>query len=118
MEKKNNVLKMESGKALDALGKMVPHLETILNDPDYIHIKDKMKSNAEMTAKDIMFDAFVVVAMKNRRALYGIVSAATGKTEKEVEEQPLEETIAALEWATGNAVIGFFTFFALMAAKL
>jgi hypothetical protein len=118
MEENISLLNMQSGKALDVLGKILPHMEAILSDPEYIRIKERMQADKELTTKDIIGDAFMAIAMKNRKAVYGIVGAVTGKTEKEVEEQPLIETIAVLKGATGNEVLGFFTFFALMAVRM
>ena len=118
MEEIISLQNMQSGKALDALGKILPHMDAILTDPEYIRIKEKMQADKELTTKDIMGDAFMAIAMKNRKAVYGIVGAVTGKSEKEVEEQPFGETIAVLKDATGNEVLGFFTFFALMAARM
>lgn len=110
--------KKKTAEGLDLLAKVLPHLDAILHDDDYNRLKDRMQANKELTMLDIMEDAYDVIAMKNRTALYGIVSAITGKEPKEIAEQPLEETLSVFQSVMSSSVISFFTFCARMAVRL
>lgn len=109
---------MPTGKGLDAMAAMLPHMETILNSASFVRLKDRVRANAQLTLSDILSDAFAVVAVDNRLSLYGIVAAASGKTPEEVAEQPLEETLAVFRDAMGAQVLDFFTFCARLAVRL
>lgn len=113
-----NLNTITSNEGLDLLAKVLPHLDMILHDDDYNRLKDRIQGNKELTMSDIMGDAYDVIAMKNRAALYGIVSAVTGKEPKEIAEQPLEETLSVFQSVMGSSVINFFIFCARMAARL
>lgn len=71
-----------------------------------------------LTVSDIMGDAFSAVAVKNRPALYGIVSAMTGKTAEEIDAQPVEDTLEAFRGAMGAQTLDFFSFCARLAVRL
>lgn len=118
MGKNIEIGKIPSKEGLEILAKIVPHVDCILHDADYNKIKEKMKSNRNLTIADIMEDSFVVVAMKNRTALYGIVGAVTGKSQKEIEEQPLEDTLEVFSGVMGSKIIDFFIFCARMVVKM
>lgn len=118
MEKFNNFSGVSSDDGLDMLAKILPHLDAIIHDADYDQLKERIKANKDLTMSDIMGEAYTVIAMKNRPALYGIVGAVTGKTEKEVAEQPLEETLSVFQGVMGSKVLDFFIFCARMAVRL
>ena len=114
----NNPIKgMPSGKALDMLGKLMPYIDTIINDDDYNRIRERVKSEKDTMLMDIMFDAYAAIAMKNRNALLGIVSIVTEKTIQEVEEQPIEETISVFQNVMGSNILDFFTSCARMVVR-
>lgn len=118
MEKINNLSGATSDEGLDMLAKILPHLDAIIHDADYDQLKDRMKADKELTLSDIMGEAYTVIAMKNRPALYGIVGAVMGKTEKEVAAQPLEETLSVFQGVMGSRVLDFFIFCARTAVRL
>lgn len=108
-----------TGIALDEMAAMLPHMETLLHSDDYRALKERVqREGANLTVSDIMGDAFSAVAVKNRPALYGIVAAVTGKTEEEVDKQPIEETLEAFRGAMGSQVLDFFSFCARLAVRL
>lgn len=108
-----------TGIALDAMAAMLPHMETLLQSDDYRALKERVqREGANLTVSDIMGDAFSAVAVKNRPALYGIVSAMTGKTVEEIDAQPVEETLEAFRGAMGSQVLDFFSFCARLAVRL
>lgn len=108
----------KTGEGLDAMMKMLPHMEAIIQSEDFAKLKERMKNNKELTFSDVMGDAFAVIAMKNRAALYGIVGAAMDKTPEEVAAQPLEDTLNAFRGVVGSRTLDFFTFCARMVARL
>ena len=108
----------KTGEGLDAMMKMLPHMEAIIQSEDFAKLKERMKNNKELTFSDIMGDAFTVIAMKNRAALYGIVGAAMDKTPEEVAAQPLEDTLNAFRGVVGSRTLDFFIFCARMVARL
>lgn len=110
--------KMSSEAGLDVLVSILPHLETILQDPDYVKLKNRVKANKELTMLDIMGDAYMAIAVKNRAAVYGIVGAFMGKSMEEVAAQPLDETLSVFQGVMGSAVLDFFTFCARMAVRM
>ena len=118
MEKNEIFKKISSDKGLDMLADILPHLETILNDVDYMRLKSRVKANKELTMMDIMGEAYTAIAMKNRSALYGIVSAVTGKEPREVAEQPLEDTLSVFQGVIGSNVLDFFIFCARTAVRM
>lgn len=108
-----------TGIALDEMAAMLPHMETLLHSEDYRALKERVqREGANLTVSDIMGDAFSAVAVKNRPALYGIVSAVTGKTVEEIDAQPVEETLEAFRGAMGSQVLDFFSFCARLAVRL
>lgn len=108
-----------TGIALDEMAAMLPHMETLLRSIDYRALKERVQQEgANLTVSDIMGDAFSAVAVKNRPALYGIVSAVTGKTVEEIDAQPVEETLEAFRGAMGSQVLDFFSFCARLAVRL
>ena len=111
--------KQPTGIALDAMAAMLPHMETLLHSDDYRALKERVqREGANLTVSDIMGDAFSAVAAKNRPALYGIVSAVTGKTVEEIDAQPVEETLEVFRGAMGSQVLDFFSFCARLAVRL
>lgn len=109
---------ISSDEGLEMLAKISPHIDVILHDAEYNKIRLRVKENKNLTMQDIMGDAYTVIAMKNRAALYGIVGSATGKTEKEIAEQPLEETLSVFQGVMGSRIIDFFIFCAHMVVRL
>lgn len=109
---------MNTEEGLDLLFKILPHMETILQDGDYIRLKSRMKADKDLTFTDIVGDAFEIIAVKNRAALYGIVGAMTGKSEEEVKKMPLGETMEMFRGVMGGQVLDFFIFFARTAARM
>lgn len=109
---------MPTGKGLDAMAAMLPHMEAILHDESFNRVKDRMRNDSSLTLADVMGEAYAVVATKNRGALYGIVAAVTGKTTDEVSEMPLEETLSVFQGAMGSKVLDFFIFCARMVVRL
>lgn len=108
-----------TGIALDEMAAMLPHMETLLHDADYRALKERVKSEGEnLTISDIMSDAFSMIAVKNRKSMYGIVSAVSGKTEEEIDAQPIEETLNVFRGAMGSQVLDFFSFCARLAVRL
>lgn len=110
--------KRKTDEGLDLLAKILPYLDTILHDDEYSRLKDRVKDNKNLTLSDIMGDAYMVIAMKNRPALYGIVGAVMGKEPAEVAAQPLEETLKVFQGVMGSKVLDFFIFCARTAVKL
>lgn len=108
-----------TGIALDAMAAMLPHMETLLHSDDYRALKERVqREGASLTVSDILRDSFSAVAVKNRPALYGIVSAVTGKPVEEVDAMPVEETLEAFRAATASQVLDFFSFCARLAVRL
>lgn len=103
---------------LDMLAAMLPHLDTILHDEEFNRIRSRVKDDASLTLADVMSDAFHVFAVKNRPAMLGIVSAATGKTPDQVAAQPLEETLTVFQGVMGARTLDFFTYCARLAARM
>ena len=108
----------KTGAGLDAMAAMLPHIDAILSDPEYRRIKDRIKEEKSMTLVELSSQVFPVIAVKNRPALYGIVSAVTGKTPEEIDAQPLDETLAVFEGALGSDILGFFGYCARLAARM
>lgn len=109
---------MPTGRGLDAMAAMLPHMEAILHDESFNRVKDRMRNDSSLTLADVMGEAYAVIATKNRGALYGIVAAVTGKTVDEVSEMPLEETLSVFQGAMGSKVLVFFIFCARMVVRL
>ena len=76
MGKNIDISRLPSDDGLNLLAKVLPYIDDILHDDDYNRLKERMKSNKELTMSDIMADAYNVIAMKKRGSLYGIVAAA------------------------------------------
>lgn len=109
---------MKTGEGLDAMMKMLPHMDAIIQSEDFAKLKERMKNDKDLTFADVMGDAFAVIAMKNRAAMYGIVGAVMDKTPEEVAAQPLEDTLNAFRGVMGSKTLDFFTFCARMVARL
>ena len=114
----DNIRAKNTGVGLDMMMKILPHVEDIINDPEYKEIKAKIKTNKETTIGDLMGEAFPLIAVKKRAALYGIVGAITGKTPEEIDAQPLNETLDVFIGATGSDILGFFTYCARLIVKM
>ena len=108
----------KTGEGLDAMMKMLPHMEAIIQSEDFAKLKERMRNDKDLTFADVMGDAFAVIAMKNRAAMYGIVGAVMDKTPEEVAAQPLEDTLNAFRGVMGSKTLDFFTFCARMVARL
>lgn len=108
----------KTDEGLDMLAAIFPHLDAIIHDADYNQLKDRLKNSKDLMLSDIMGEAYTVIAMKNRPALYGIVGAVTGKTAEVVAEQPLEETLSVFQSVMGSKVLDFFIFCARTAVRL
>ena len=116
---KNDMLRLKTtGAGLDAMLAMLPHIDAILNDPEYRRIKEKVKNDKSATLGELSSQVFPIIAAKNRPALYGVVGAVTGKTAQEIDAQPLEETMAVFESALGSDILGFFAYCARLAARM
>ena len=118
MENTNILSHKNTGAGLDAMEAMLPHIQTIIKDPEFERYQTTVKSKEKTSVIDLSQQAFTVIASKNRAALYGIVSAVTGKTPEEIDAQPLEETLSVFQGAMGSDVLSFFTFCAVTAARM
>ena len=118
MEEMKMIQNRNTGVGLDMMAAMLPHVEEIVRDPEYKAIKEKIKTDKETTLADLMGEAFPLIAVKKRSALYGIVGAITGKTPEEIDAQPLRETLEVFMGTMGSDVLSFFTYCARLTARL
>ena len=114
----DNIRAKNTGVGLDMMAAMLPHVEEIVSDPEFKEIKERVKADKSTTLADLMGKAFPLIAVKKRSALYGIVGAITGKTQEEIDDQPLSETLEVFMGATGSDLLGFFTYCARLIVKL
>ena len=114
-----NILSQKNtGAGLDAMEAMLPHIQTIISDPSYVNYQQTIRDKENVSVIDLSQKAFALIASKNRPALYGIVSAVTGKTPEEIDAQPLEETLSVFQGATGGGILSFFKYCAVLAARM
>lgn len=115
----NEILaKKPTGAGLDAMMSMLPHLSEIAHDEELNKARARIRENKEMDTMEIISAFFPLLACKHRTAVYGIVSAVTGKTDEEIDAQSLEETMNVFFGATGDEIMSFFTLFVRMGVRM
>ena len=107
-----------TGVGLDLMMEMLPYVESIVMDPDFDKMKKRIKNEKDVTLAELMGDSFPMVAQKKRKEMYGIVSAATGKTIEEIDKQPLHETLTVFMDVMGSDVLNFFIYSARLVARM
>lgn len=115
MNKQDTLAKRPASVGLGAMLKMLPHMETIMSDPELHALGERSKADAGRTLGAISQEAVPLIAGKHRKELLAIAAAVTGQTAEEVAAQPLEDALAAFQGALGNEVLSFFAFCARLA---
>ena len=110
--------KMNTQEGFEMMATMLPHIDALVHSKELDAIRKKIKANKDLILSDIMCEASSAVAISNRAALFGIVSAVTGKSEKEIAGQPLEDTLDAFKTAMSGPVMDFFVYCARLAARM
>lgn len=109
--------KKNTGLGFNAMTAILPYLKEILDDKELSKAYARVKEDKDATLLDVAMVTFPRMVSEHRTAIYGIVSAVTGKTSEEIDQQPLEETMEVFSSATGVQITGFFTAFARMAMR-
>lgn len=99
---------MPAEKAFEAMGRMIPHVSAILEDPEVIECKNLFKASGANGAM-LMSRAMPLLLTKHPGHIFSVVAAATGKAEEEVKTMSLAELKAAFEEAWAD-VLDFFPF--------
>lgn len=115
MNKQNTLARKPAAVGLDAMMKMLPHMEMIMSDPELHALGERSKADAGRTLGAISQEAVPLIAGKHRKELFAIAAAVTGQTPEEAETMPLEDALAVFQGALGGEVLGFFAFCARLA---
>ena len=97
---------MTAEKAFEAMGRMIPHVTAILEDPAVADCKKMLKDKKENGAK-LFSSVMPLMLVKHSDHIFGVVAAATGTTEADVKKLPMSELKATFEEAWAD-VLGFF----------
>lgn len=118
MQDKGKLSGMRTGAGLDAMLAMLPPMTRIIGDERFSDIREKLRNAENAKVFDVAADVFPLMVKEHRTEVYQIVSAVTGKDAREIDDQPLCETMEAFTDAMGADVLGFFSFFAHMVARM
>ena len=103
---------MTTDQAADVLVKIADPAAEIMNDPKLDALINEITHMQNPTeAQQLSFLAFKLLPFlmkEHRKALYTILSAMTGKTEKELAKQGIKETITDIRDSFDHELIDFF----------
>ena len=104
---------MTTGQAADALVRIAEPAAEIINvDKVFKVFKNAGKLRSADAKKQIAFIVREVAPLlldKHRNAVYAVLSIMTGKTEQEIDQQPIIETIKDINNSVDADLLGFFT---------
>lgn len=99
---------MPADQAFEAMGKMIPHVAAILEDPAVGEckklLKEKNANGAQMLSR-----AVPLIFSSHPDDIFAVVAAATGHTEEDVRSMPLSQVKEAFDEAWAD-VLDFFPF--------
>lgn len=99
---------MPAEKAFEAMGRMIPHVSSILQDPAVANCK-KMLKDKKASGAQAFSSIMPLMLVEHSTDIFAIVSAATGCAEDDVKTMPLPELKAYFEEAWAE-VLDFFPF--------
>lgn len=110
------ISEMPTEQGFELMAKIVPYFSQISNDNEMQELAKELRKTKNVSEQ--MAPLFGLMLCKHREALYGMVSAASGKTVEEVRTQPVKETKETFLDVTGDDVLDFFICFVRMASRV
>lgn len=113
---------MTTEKTLDQMMELLPHVSTLLADPELQKLGCQMRPGkdgapAEIDSLAAMNRVFPLMLTAHRAELYGILGVLLDKTAEEVKQLPFEEVRGVLKADGMRAFFDFFPFLLQMAIR-
>lgn len=109
------ISEMSTEQGFDVMAKLAPYISEIVQDEEIKSVAEQYKSQNGIG--DSMDRLFPLMLAKHRKALYGMVSAVTGKTEETIKKQPMQTTKEDFSQTLCDDVFDFFILFMRMALR-
>lgn len=108
---------LSTDKALDVMLQMTPHIDNIVNDKDVVSAIGKVIDPQDAISKYGVFligvgritEFIPILLSSHRNDVYGILSAASGKSAEEIAGQSFEKTKSQVKELLEDS--GFMNFF-------
>lgn len=99
---------MNTELGFDLMEKLLPDVAAILNDEKVKKIKAEMRSDGSIAIGEGMNAVLPLFLGKYRENLIRMAAAISGKSEKEIMEQPMGETLAVFQAGVTDEMLSFF----------
>lgn len=103
---------MSTDKAADALVRIAEPAAEIVNDERVFAVftgaGELKDASAQQQIAYLLREVAPLLLRDHRRAVYTVLSVMTGKSEKQIGEQPIGETIKDIRESVDGELLGFF----------
>ena len=100
---------MSTEVGFDLMERILPDVAEIMSDEDVKRLKEQIRTeDAQGSVKGVFMPTMALFLGKHREAVYRIAAAVSGKTVEETRNQPMGDTIEALQAGFTDDMIRFF----------